>query len=96
MTDDQAKTRGVVTMGKSKVVKVVISLDGVLVGNGVLTEDYEIINCQALLGNSQDESDDTYEELCHELSRLPQVEDFWRGPVTVVRPEGNYCAELID
>jgi hypothetical protein len=34
--------------------------------------------------------------LCHELSRLPQTEDFWKGPVTVVRPEGNYCAELIE
>jgi hypothetical protein len=21
---------------------------------------------------------------------------FWQGPVTVVRPEGNYCAELIE
>jgi hypothetical protein len=78
------------------VVNVVISLDGVWVGNGVWTDDYEIINCQALLGNSQDESDDTYEELCHELSRLPQTEDFWKGPVTVIRPEGNYCAELIE
>ena len=77
-------------------VKVVISLDGVWVGNGVWTEDYEISNCQALLGKSQDESDDTCEALCHELSRLPQDEKYWRGPVTVVRPEGNYCAELIE
>lgn len=76
--------------------KVVISLDGVWVGNGVWTEDYEISNCQALLGKSQDESDDTYEALCHELSGLPQDEEHWRGPVTVVRPEGNYCAELIE
>jgi len=76
-------------------VKIVISLDGVWVGEGTWNDDCTITNCQALLGRNQDESDETYEELCHELSELPQCDEHWRGPVRIERPEGTYCAELI-
>lgn len=76
-------------------VKIVISLDGVWVGEGTWTEDCEIINCQALLGRNQEQSDEAYEELAQELSELPQCDDKWKGPVSIERPEGTYCAELI-
>jgi hypothetical protein len=75
--------------------KVVISLDGVWVGDGTWNDDCTISNCQALLGKDQDESDETYEEICDELASLPQAEDLWKGPVMVVRKEGIYSAELI-
>ena len=82
-------------MSNSKVVKVVISLDGVWVGEGTWNDDCTITNCQALLGRNQDESDEAYEELAQELSELPQCDDKWKGPVRIERPEGTYFAELI-
>jgi hypothetical protein len=76
--------------------KVVISLDRVWVGEGTWNDDCTISNCQALLGRNQDESDEAYEELAHELSELPQCKNMWKGPVRIERPEGTYFAELID
>lgn len=70
--------------------------DGVFAGSGRWTDDCEIVDCQAVLGDTQDESDETYELLCDELSSLPQDEEHWRGPVYVTRPDGEYSARLED
>lgn len=75
-------------------VKVTISRNGEWVGDGRWTDYCEIVDCAAVLGDSQDESDETYEALAHALSSLPQDEDYWRGPVVVERPDGYYKAEL--
>jgi len=75
--------------------KVIISRDGVWVGDGVWTDDYCIVDCPAVLGEDQDASDETYEALCHAFSRLPQDEEYWRGPVSIERPDGIYTAELV-
>ena len=76
-----------------KTVKVAIYRDNVFAGEGFWTDDCEIVNCPAVLGSSQDDSDDTYEALAEALAGLPQDED--RGPVSVERPDGTYTA-LID
>jgi hypothetical protein len=78
----------------AKQVKVIITRDGVLVGEGRWTEDCEIVACLAVLGPDQDASDETYEALCDELANLDQSEDTWRGPVAVERPDATYEAEL--
>jgi len=76
--------------------KVAISRDGVWAGDGRWTDDCEIVDCAAILGEDQDASDQTYEMLCDELASLPQIDGHWRGPVSVQRPDGIYSAELID
>lgn len=76
-------------------IKVTISRDGVWVGDGKWTDDSEIVDCPAVLGEDQDASDETYEALCEALANLPQDGDHWRGPVAVGRPDGTYTAELI-
>lgn len=73
---------------------ITIYKDGVWAGRGVWTDDCEIIDCQAVLGEDQDASDDTYELLADALSQLPQDEEHWRGPVTIERPDGEYSASL--
>ena len=78
----------------TKQVKVTITRDGVLAGEGRWTDDCEIVDCPAVLGPDQDASDETYEELCDELANLDQSEDTWRGPVSVERPDGTYEAML--
>ena len=40
-----------------------ISCDGVWAGSGNLTMDGEIVNCSAVLGDNQRESDATYEAI---------------------------------
>jgi len=74
--------------------KVTIYRDGVWAGDGRWTEDCEIVDCAAVLGDTSDTSDETYELLCHELANLPQDEEHWRGPVSVERPDGTYAAKL--
>lgn len=76
--------------------KVTISKDGEWAGDGRWTDDCEIVDCAAVLGADQDASDETYEMLCDELASLPQIDEYWRGPVSVQRPDGTYSAELID
>jgi len=83
-------------MNKRKKITVSIDRDGVWAGTGRWTEDCEIVDCAAVLGADQDESDDTYEALCYALSGLPQLEEHWRGPVSVDRPDGLYTATLAD
>jgi len=80
----------------SKKIKVTISRDGVWAGDGTWTDDCEIVDCPAVLGDDQDASDETYEAICDALADLPQTGDRWRGPVTVQRPNGEYTAELIE
>jgi hypothetical protein len=74
--------------------KVTIYRDGVWAGTGRWTDDYEIVDCPAVLGTDQDASDETYEALCEALGHLAQDEAHWRGPVEVARPDGTYTAEL--
>lgn len=76
-------------------IKVTITKDGVWVGDGKWTDDDEIVDCPAVLGEDQDASDETYEALCEALASLPQTREHWRGPVAVSRPDGTYTAELI-
>lgn len=78
-----------------RIIKVIISRDGVWAGDGRWTDDCEIVDCAAVLGADQDASDETYEALCDELASLPQTENRWRGPVNVERPDGTYTAELV-
>jgi len=75
--------------------RVEISRDGVVVGHGRWTDDCEIVDCQAILGPDQDASDETYEELCDALAELPRIDDQWRGPVSVERPDGTYAVEVV-
>lgn len=91
--DRLAKVTGDTTMRK---IKVTISRDGVWAGDGRWTDDCEIVDCPAVLGANQDASDETYEALCDELAGLNQSEEYWRGPVSVDRPDGTYTAELIE
>jgi hypothetical protein len=80
----------------SKKIKATIDKDGVWAGDGVWTEDCEIVGCAAVLGPDQDTSDECYEALCEALAGLPQDEHHWRGPVSVTRDDGTYSAGLID
>ncbi len=74
--------------------KIVISKDGVWAGEGRWTDDCCIVDCPAILGPTQDDSDDTYELLADQLASLDQSGDNWRGPVSVEREDGTYTAEL--
>ncbi len=78
--------------------KIIVSIDrdGVWAGDGVWTADCTIVDCAAVLGSSQDESDETYEALEAALASLPQDAEHWRGPVSVERPDGVYSAVLLD
>jgi len=81
---------------KMNTVKVTICKDGVWAGDGRWTDDCEILDCPAMLGEDQDASDETYEALSEELANLDQSGECWRGPVSVRRPDGTYTAELVD
>jgi hypothetical protein len=76
-------------------ITVSIDRDGVWAGDGVWTEDCCIIDCPAVLGPTQDDSDETYDSLCEALAGLPQDDDHWCGPVSVQREDGIYTATLI-
>ena len=77
-------------------IKVTIDRDGVWAGDGRWTDDCEIVDCPAVLGDDQDSSDGTYEALCDALASLPQDEGHWRGPAVVERPDGTYTAVLAE
>ena len=91
-----AAFRGGHTQGDTTMTMVTISRDGTWAGNGIWTDDCEIVDCPAVLGDDQDASDETYEAICDALASLPQDDEHWRGPVTVERPDGTYTAELLD
>lgn len=76
--------------------RVIIERDGVWAGEGKWTDDCDIVDCAAVLGDDQDASDDTYDELAEALAGLPQDDEHWRGPVSVDRPDGTYTAILAD
>ncbi len=82
--------------GEITMTMVTISRDGTWAGDGIWTDDCEIVDCPAVLGDDQDASDETYEAICDALASLPQDDEHWRGPVTVERPDGTYTAELLD
>lgn len=79
----------------TKKTRVEISRDGVVVGHGRWTDDHEIVDCPAILGDDQDDSDETYEALAEALAALQQTEERWRGPITVERPDGAYTVEVL-
>lgn len=83
-------------MTTTRQIKVTIDRDGVWAGDGRWTDDCEIVDCAAQLGEDADASDYTYEMLCEALAQLPQDDEHWRGPVSVERPDGTYTATLID
>ena len=76
-------------------ITVTIDRDGVWAGDGRWTEDCEIVDCAAVLGPTQDASDETYEALCDAIAELSQDEEHWRGPVSITRDDGVYTATLI-
>lgn len=89
MSRDEIQQLGYRDAAIAKPQKVTISRDGVWAGDGRWTEDCEIVDCPAVLGQDQDASDETYELLCDALASLDG-----NGTVSVERPDGIYTAEL--
>jgi hypothetical protein len=69
--------------------KISIYRDGVWAGDGRLV-DNEIVDCAAMLGRDQDESDETYEMICDALDEEPQDEERYTGVGSISRPDGEY------
>ena len=69
--------------------KISISIyrDDVWAGDGRIDDDGQIVNCPAILGRSQDESDATYEAIEDVLTAESQ-DDRYTG--SVERPDGMY------
>ncbi len=72
---------------------VLITRDGIWAGTGTWTDDCEIVDCSAVLGEDQDASDETYALLVDALENLGEEQT---GPVSVERPDGTYTAEIVD
>jgi hypothetical protein len=68
-------------------IKVSISRDGVWSGDGYWN-GWEIFDCPAVLGDTQEESEETYDLLADGLGNC-------LGPAHANRPDGEYIAELI-
>jgi hypothetical protein len=64
--------------------------DGVWSGSGEITEDGEIIDCAAVLGPTQDESDMTYEMIADAIGHDPQDETG-----SIERPDGTYSWVIV-
>lgn len=75
--------------------KISVYRDNVWVGDGIVTEDWEIVDCPALLGRSQDESDECYEAIMDYTSSQPQDGDAWREG-EIKRPDGVYSWTIED
>jgi hypothetical protein len=63
--------------------------DGVWVGDGTVSDD-GTIECEAVLGATQDDSDETYEAIMDALDHDPQDADRYTGEGSVTRPDGVY------
>ncbi len=59
--------------------RIIIYRDDVWAGEGWLDEDGEIVNCSAVLGPTQDDSDDCYEAICDAID-----------DGSIERPDGTY------
>jgi hypothetical protein len=69
--------------------------DDIWAGDGRLTEDYEIVDCPAILGADQDASDETYEAICEAISDEPQDADRYTGTGSIERPDGTYSWSVL-
>ena len=85
--------------------KISIYRDGTLIGDGYVTEDYEIVDCTALadvtawmktLGPDADASDETYEAICAAIAGECQLEGEYTGEGEITRPDGVYSWEIAE
>lgn len=67
-----------------------ISRNGVWAGTGRIDGDGEIVDCSAVLGDTQDASDATYEAIQDAIDAEPQDEGRYTGTGTIDRPDGQY------
>lgn len=72
---------------------ITIYRDGVWVGTGTIKKCGEI-ECSAVLGDTQSESDETYEAIMDAIDRQPQDEGRYTGSDYLVRPDGEYTWEI--
>lgn len=63
--------------------------DGVWAGTGTVDADGEI-ECAAVLGDTQDDSDATYEAIMDAIDAMPQDAGRYTGEGEVTRPDGVY------
>lgn len=68
--------------------------DGVWAGAGRIDSDGEIVDCSAVLGAAQDDSDETYEAIQDAIDAEPQDADRYAGTGSVRRPDGTYSWEI--
>lgn len=69
--------------------KISIYRDGVWSGDGTIDDDY-CIACSAVLGATQDDSDDCYEAIADAIEDESQDEDRYTGSGSIERPDGVY------
>ena len=73
---------------------ITIYRDGVRSGSGVIDQTGEIAQCSAVLGDSQDASDETYGLIMDAIDHEPQDGDRYTGTGSVTRPDGVYSWEI--
>jgi len=68
--------------------------DGVWAGDGRINMHGEIVDCAAVLGPTQDDSDDTYEAIMDAIDNEPQDAEHYTGSGEVERPDGVYSWQI--
>nr|WP_294577385.1 hypothetical protein [uncultured Rhodopila sp.] len=76
--------------------KISIFRNGVWAGSGRIDKDGEIVDCAAVLGPTQDDSDDTYESIQDAIDSEPQDEGRYSGTGSIERPDGTYSWEIVE
>lgn len=70
--------------------KISIFRNGVWAGDGRLDRDGQIVDCAAILGATEDASDETYVAIEDAISDEPQDAERYTGRGSIERPDGTY------
>lgn len=74
---------------------ITIFRDGVWAGTGKIDRDGSIVDCAAILGDTQDDSDETYTAIEDAITAEPQ-DDRYTGEGSLARPDGVYSWKITD